>query len=46
VLLHVTDGQPADQRVRGTGLRDDFARLEIEDDGFDTLRAGIDADEE
>ena len=44
LLLHVADGQSVDQRMRSTRLGDHLAGVEIEDDGLDALRAGIDAD--
>jgi len=44
VLLHVADGQAADELVRGACLRDDFLLLKVEDDGLGALGAGIDAD--
>ena len=46
VLLHVPDRQTLDQFVRGPRLRDDMAGREVEDDRFDALGAGINADVE
>ena len=46
MLLHMSDGKAWDQRVRSPRLRDDLASVEVEDDRFDTLRSGINADEE
>jgi hypothetical protein len=39
------DGQTRNQCMRCTRLSDHLAGFKIEDDGFDALGAGIDADE-
>jgi hypothetical protein len=42
----VSDRQTTDQSVRRASLGDDLSSFEIEDDRFDALGTGIDANEE
>ena len=46
MLLHMADRQTLDQFVRSARLGHDRAGAEVEDDRFDALSAGIDADVE
>ena len=46
MLLHMSNRQAWDERVRRPRLGDNLASVKVEDDRFDALRSGINADEE